>query len=201
MRSVIPAHIVHRVMWLMLGFAGVIVAAIVLTSVVDAHDDDSGAGDATGTEMDTVEVLRQVWEETYSPCGEILTISNTGKESGDLREMGMFATVSGLPAIHSSRFQRCISNGLTGEAALSFVINDNLTLVISNSDSERASLIGQLVSFGDLDRTSQATELQNSASPSSKMRSSVYRNDPNGSSVVTGSSSFSISDLLRSEER
>ena len=201
MQNVVPAHIVHKVMWLMLGFAGVIVAAIVLTSIVDAHDDDSADSGATGTELDTVTVLRQVWAETYNPCAEISRIRGSGGESGDLRELGMFASVSGLPPIRSSRFQSCSSNGLTGEVALSFVINDSLTLVISNSEYERAHLIGQLHLNSHLDPTSQATELQNNASPGSGMRSSVYRNDPTDNSAVVGTSSFSINDLLGNEER
>ncbi len=198
MQNVVPAHIVHKVIWLILGFAGVIVAAIVLTSIVDAHDDDSGA---TGPELDTVTVLRQVWAQTYNPCAEISRIKGSGGESGDLRELGMFASVSGLPPVRSSRFQSCSSNGLTGEVALSFVINDSLTLVISNSDYERAHLIGQLHLNSLLDPTSQPTELQNDASPDKPMSASVYRNDPSDNSAVVGSSSVSINDLLRIEER
>ena len=197
MRNITLAQAVHKVTWLMLGFTGVIVAAIVLTSIVDAHDDDSADSGATGTELDTVTVLRQVWAETYSPCAEILKIAETGEESGDLRELGMFVSVSGLPPIHSSRFQRCVSNGLTGEVALSFLINDELTLVISNSEHEREALIDKL------ELTSQATGLQivDDISPGSEMRSSVYRNDPTDASAVIGTSSFSINDLLRSEDR
>ena len=197
MQNVVPAHIVHKVMWLILGFAGVIVAAIVLTSIVDAHDDDSGAA---GPELDTVTVLRQVWSETYNPCAEISRIKGSGGESGDLRELGMVASVSGLPPVRSSRFQSCSSNGLTGEVALSFVINDSLTLVVSNSEYERAHLTGQLHLNSLLDPTSQPTELQNDASPGSPMSSSVYRNDPTDNSAVVGSSSVSINDLLRIEE-
>ena len=197
MRNITLAHTVHKVTWLMLGFAGVIAAAIVLTSIVDAHDDDSSGNGATEPKPDTVTLYRRISEETYSPCAEILKIAETGEESGDLRELGMFVSVSGLPPIHSSRFQRCISNGLTGEVALSFLINDELTLVISNSEHEREALIDKL------ELTSQATGLQivDDIPPGSEMRSSVYRNDPTDVSAVIGTSSFSINDLLRNEER
>ena len=196
MQNVVPVHILHKAMWLVLGFAGVIVAAIVITNIVDAHDDVSGA---TGVELDTKTVLKQFWAKTPNPCAEISSMRRSGSESGDLRELGMFASVSGLPPIRSSRFQSCSSNGLTGEVALSIVINDNLTLVISNSDDEREHLIDQMYLNNHLDRTAHPTELQNNASPSSEMRSSVYRNDPNDASAITGSSSFSINDLLRNE--
>ena len=196
MQNVVPVHIVQKVMWLMLGFAGVIVAAIVITNIVDAHDDVSGA---TGVELDTKTVLKQFWAKTPNPCAEISSMRRSGSESGDLRELGMFASVSGLPPIRTSRFQSCSSNGVTGEVALSFVINDSLTLIISNSKYERAHLINQLYLNSHLDRTAQATELQNNASPSSGMRSSVYQNDPNDASAITGSSSASINDLLRNE--
>ncbi|MCY4495358.1 MAG: hypothetical protein OXB92_16050, partial [Acidimicrobiaceae bacterium] len=83
MQNVVPGHIVHKVMWLMLGFAGVIVTAIVITNIVGAHDDDSGA---TGAELDTETVLKQVWADTYNPCAEISSIRRSGSESGDLRE-------------------------------------------------------------------------------------------------------------------
>ncbi|MDE0067415.1 MAG: hypothetical protein OXN44_11170 [Acidimicrobiaceae bacterium] len=80
------------------------------------------------------------------------------------------------------------------EAALSLLINDNLTLVISNSDYA----LDQLVD--DLGLTTEPTELRNDAHPDSQVRSSIYRNDPTDDSPVTGSSSFSIKDLLTKEE-
>lgn len=80
------------------------------------------------------------------------------------------------------------------EAALSFLINDNLTLVISNSDYALDHLVD------DLGLTTEPTELQNDAHPDLHVRSAIYRNDPTDDSPVTGSSSFSIKDLLSNEE-
>lgn len=201
MRSVIPTHIVYRGMWLTLGFFGVIATAIFLTNLVDAHDDDGTNNGVTRVEPDTSTVLRKIWEATYSPCGELLTITESGQESGDLRELGMFASVSGLPSIQSSRFQRCISNSLTGETAASFLINDRLVLVISNSELERSSLISQLRAEGDLASTSESTELRNDAMPSSKIRTSVFRTNPTDKAKIVGSSSFSINNFLRKKEQ
>lgn len=80
------------------------------------------------------------------------------------------------------------------EAALSFLINNNLTLVISNADYALDSLVG------DLGLTTEPTELQNDAHPDLRVRSTIYRNDPTDNSPVTGSFSFSIKDLLNNEE-
>lgn len=185
----------HKVTWLVVGAVGVIAVAIVLTSVVAAHDDGSAEIGATGPELDSEVLYERLWEDAPNPCAEILKFVWTGQESGDLRELGMFASVSGLPPIHSSRFQRCTGNrtGEVVEVALSFLINDDLTLVISNSDPHRDSLVN------DLDLTTQPTALTNDARPDLHVRSSIYRNDLDGTSnlAVGGSSSFSLNDLPR----
>ena len=185
----------HKVTWLVVGAVGAVVAAMLLTSVVAAHDDGSAEIGATGPELDSEVLYGRLWEDAPNPCAEVLKFVWTGQESGDLRELGMFASVSGLPPIHSLRFQRCTGNrtGEVVDVALSFLINDDLTLVISNSDPQRDSLLD------DLDLTTQPTALTNDARPGLHVRSSIYRNDPVGNSslAVTGSSSFNLNDLPR----
>jgi len=57
-----------------------------------------------------------------------------------------------------------------------------------------------LESLDELGLTTEPTELQNDAHPDMHARSAIYRNDPTDDSTVTGSSSFSIKDLLSNEE-
>ncbi len=183
----------HKFPWLLMGAVGVIAAAIVLNSVVAAHDEGNAESAATGRELNSTAAYGDLWEDAPNPCAEILKFVWTGQESGDLRALGLFGAVSGLPPIHSSRFQRCTGNS-TGEAvdvALSFLINDDLTLVISNSDLQRDSLVDYL------NLTTQPTELTNDAHLSLHVRSSIFRNDLVGNpySAVTGSSLFSLNDL------
>ena len=194
------AHIGRKVIWFVVGAVTVVVVAIVVTGIVDGHDD--GVGNGAGTESDSAALYPRLWEGVPKPCGEILNLTQPGEELGDLQQLGMLASVSGLPAIHSSRFQSCTGGtgiGMLGdddqvEAALSFLINDNLTLVISNSDYALDHLVD------DLGLITEPTELRNDAHPDSHVRSAVYRNDPTDDSPVTGSSSFSIKALLTKEE-
>ena len=190
--------------WLVVGAVAVVVVAVVVTGIVESRDDnsnaDSAGNGATGTEPDSAALYAQAWEGVPRPCGEIIHVTESAGELDGLQQLGMLASVSGLPPIHSSRFQRCTGvtrNDMTGdgvEAALSFLINDGLTLVISNSDYALDQLVG------DLGLITEPTELRNDAHPDLHVRSAIYRNDPADDSPVTGSSSFSIKDLLSTEE-
>ena len=180
-------------MSILITITGAILAAVVV-STATAHDDSGADKSSSAAEASqanapsTLEMYRTTLESYYSPCAEIIRIIETGEESGDLRELGFLEPVPGLPEISNSRFQRCGSNRLTGEAALSFVINDDLVLVLSNSDVERESLINEL-GLNDV-----AIWLPVDIGMHHDVVASIHGMD---SDVIpdTGSSSFSINDL------
>lgn len=170
-----------------------VIGIATVTNIVDAHDDVDEQRDSTEAtqEPDTMELYERTLRDYPSPCAEILRIVGSGEESGRLRALGFFEPVHGLPQIESARFQRCMSNRLTGEAALSFVINDSLTLVLSNSGIETQRLVDEL----GLNGPTVGLPVGTGTHRDLPLQATIRSNDSSVHPVPTGSASFSIENV------
>ena len=157
-----------------------------------ADTDVETAVEASSTDSGAIARYVEVLRDGYSPCGEILRIHATGEESGDLRELGFMEPITGLPEVNKASFQHCSADGITGDAALAFLINDEYVLLISNSQAEWSNMVRKL----DLHHAISELSLHESPALDTDIRATLHPIDPSAEPYIPGSAPHSIDELI-----